>query len=660
MKKTNRQEEKKLLIYDKSNKIGCIYFIGMNSNFYRGKMILKKNIVSDKIVRYTNLSDNLMLIMNGDYNIKQTAILIKGITVFLHRQLEILLSDFYAMYKKCLYSNFDDNTNDKIGGILKKYKTHKKLKTNKNLLCLKDVSNRNNTTTDIFMKNNNNYLTINKNVANINDILLRDYNNDEQNHDYNFMHVSVNNDDNFMYQDILTHSSIEYSKLNNFYTLNNDTLAYNLNTKNNSIQMKTEDCSSNTMINFNLLNNKKGTINIDNNNFLNNSLCDSKHMEDTKKFSFSLINNNSLLMHNTVLNNKLNNNIGNDPTNASTINNDNKINKKNKNKRNLCEIDQVVTLNYNIWQIDTTIKKRKKNNNLFYDYLEGIEHFQYYINDTNQKNSPKKRNSNNSNQNESDFNLYKLKNDNTLDNRTEIYNMFNQRMVEHEKCQIQENGHNFIQTKSTPSTISESKLPKTNETNFEQLRGTSFNENYFFKMEIENYSKKGKYTDYSSNQFFMNSEDDIDYNFDNISSNERNKNIERKLGQSNLKTQNQHTKNVNNSNGDINHQIDQCSSLFSDNLNNSLSVPSSKIAAKRSTTSSLNTYDEELAKLKNYLYKIKEQNPKTIEFERIFPKEKISDKNIASIFYNLLVLAGNGEVELTQTYPDNTIFIEVY
>ncbi|GAB68873.1 hypothetical protein PCYB_143010 [Plasmodium cynomolgi strain B] len=108
MNTSNQNGEKNLLIYDKSSKVGCIYFIGISSNFYRGKVILKKNCISDRIVRYTNLSENLLLIKNGNYNFKQTAILIKGITIFLHRQLEVLLTDFYAMYKKCLFSSLNE------------------------------------------------------------------------------------------------------------------------------------------------------------------------------------------------------------------------------------------------------------------------------------------------------------------------------------------------------------------------------------------------------------------------------------------------------------------------------------------------------------------------------------------------------------------------
>ncbi|SBT47796.1 conserved Plasmodium protein, unknown function [Plasmodium ovale wallikeri] len=649
MNTANSNEKKNLLIYDKSTKIGCIYFIGISSNIYRGKIILKKNSISDKIVRYTNLNDNLMLIINGNYNFKQTAILIKGITIFLHRQLEVLLTDYYSMYKKCLFGSL--NAHNGLNGVLKKYKANKRFKAKKNILCLQDVANK--TTNDTFINNTRNNLNTNKNIANINDIMLKE-NSGIYNNDYNFGIDDINNDENFMYQDMLTHSSsFEYSKLNNFYTINND-MTQNLNTKGSTCEVKLQRNVNNTLLNLGLMNQKKNK-NIDKNNYSSGSLFTSKNL-DRKNISFSVMRN-SLLMHDNAGNGNTKDNYEN--ANGNTRGNGNNGNgnngnggnrniNKGKNKRTFAHIDQEIILKDTIWKDLKMNKKKKSDNTLFDNHLDNVNCFLYFINNNIKKNSSK--------HDVPSFNFYEqAKHYISIDARKELYITFDERLVQNAKCNMQPNNYNLIQTKSTLSSLSENKERGMDDMGFELLR-EKFSDDYFMNMELRNSQNENKYSKNSEN-FFINCSDHIDYNFDRMSYSQ-NKGLEqKKLNSHELYIHNKSSGDKKN-HSSLSFQNDNYNNTLSDTFKDSVSVPSSKLVKRRSFTSSQYKYDIELLKLKSYLYKLNTKNV-NMEFEHIFPLRKMSDKNISLIFYNLLVLASNGEIELNQNFPNKNILIQV-
>ncbi|GAW83415.1 hypothetical protein, conserved [Plasmodium gonderi] len=646
MNTANSNEEKNLLIYDKSSKVGCIYFIGISSNIYQGKVILKKNCISDRIVRYTNLNENLMLIKNGNFNFKQTAILIKGITIFLHRQLEVLLTDFYTMYKKCLFSSL--NTNNSLNGIVKKkYRENKRYRAKKNILPLQDGTHRNTTNNNIFGNKISNYFNKNKNIAHMNDLMLKE-SNDLYVNDYNFGNDDIQNEENIIYQDMLTNtSSFEYSKFNNLYTINNQ--MQNLNTKETAgdIIMQS-NINSTALLKFNLLD-MKTHKNLESNNNSNPNLFVSKHISK-KNFSISILNS-SLLINGGLPHEKTNNNLGiTSLGNGNMIHKDNhnynekyqdhnknneKRNEEKKNKRGYAQIDNEIILKDNIWNM-ANMNKKKKSDNHFNTYLEGGNYIFFFLNND-MKNNPSGSSMSSS------FHSYeRTKNYINFDARKDIYNIFGNELIQNEKNNMEPNNFKLLQTKSTTSSLNEKKNKSMNHLNFEQLR-ENFNDDYFMKIEVENNPSKKRY----SKDSFVSSFDQMEYDFDRISDMPHKNYEHKKLHQNGSCIDNKIRKGRN------------YVYTLSDTLKDSLSVPSSKLVNKRSCTSSEYKYNQELIKLKNYLHKIREKCTNVIEFDCIFPVNKMSDKNISLIFYNLLVLASNAEIEVIQNSPDNKILIQV-
>ncbi|CAI7723376.1 conserved Plasmodium protein, unknown function [Plasmodium vivax] len=659
----NPDGEKNLLIYDKSSKVGCIYFIGISSNFYRGKVILKKNCISDRIVRYTNLSENLLLIKNGNYNFKQTAILIKGITIFLHRQLEVLLTDFYAMYKKCLFSTLNECRLQ--NGMIKKGRTRRRHRAKRNVLSLQDGeptygNNYNGDHDDgTFRRKKSNYLSKNKNIADINDLMLKESNELYEN-DYHFENEHIPNDENVIYQDMLTNtSSFDCSKLNNLYTINN--AGGNVNTKESSrdANMKS-NLNSSAFLKYNMLDVKRHT-NAERNNSSNDSLLVSKNLSK-KNFSFSVMNS-SLLFSGTIPHGKVSNNLG-----GTHLGGGNILRKDNtkgggnhpredekKNKRIFAQIDKDTILRDNIWE-EAKMNKRQKSDSQFSTHLKrGSYVFFLLYNDV--KNGPS------DNSISSSFHSYEqAKNFINFDARRDVYNLFGNELIQNEKINMQPNNFKLLQTKSTASSINERKNKHKNHLSFEQLRA-NFNDEYFLKTQLH-HNQEGKR---HSNGSFGDSYDQMGYNFDqegyNFDQEGHNfdqvgynfnrmrgsprKNCEQRKSQPNGEHKSKSGK--------------DCTDVytFSDTFRDSLSVPSSKLVSRRSFTSSEYKHNEELIKLKNYLHKISANCSNVIEFDRLFPVKKMSDKSISIIFYNLLVLASNAEVDLTQNFPDSKILIQV-
>ncbi|CRH02460.1 conserved Plasmodium protein, unknown function [Plasmodium relictum] len=620
MDNSNSTEEKNLLIYDKTSKVGCIYFLGISSNLYRGKIILKKNTINDRIVRYTNLNDNLILIKNGNFNFKQTAILIKGITIFLHRQLEVLLTDFYAMYKKCVFNNF--NINNDLNRMMKKLKINKSFKIKKKILSLQD-SNRNGT--ELHM-NTTNYLNKNKNMANINDLMLKESSGLYIN-DYNFDNDGIHNEENIIYQDILTNaSSFEYSKFNNFYTINNGMKNFNTKVSTDKTEMQS---NIKNVSKFNLLEDTKNETNknIEKFNYSTNSLFANTNI-NRKSFSYKDINN-TILRNGCDINSKINNNY-------ETVNNKNI---KNNKKRFFEEVDEEIILKDNVWNELKINKKKKKNNEYFDENLENINHFFNLLNNN------KKSNSNNM----SFLNFYELtKNCTTLDSRRELHNIF-MCLIENENGNKQPNNFKLIQTKSSISSLNGR---SSNNLNFEELR-EKFND-YFLNVNLENNQDKNKISKKSVDSF-INITDNIDYNFDKMSD-FYNINSEQKK----IKEQEQEIYLNNKTENNTSFQNNNSNYTLSENFRDTISVPSSKLVNRRSFTSAQHKYDEELLKLKNYICKLSNKFQNTMEFEHIFPFNKTTDKNASLIFYNLLVLASNDEIELIQNFPNNKILIRVF
>ncbi|CRG97600.1 conserved Plasmodium protein, unknown function [Plasmodium gallinaceum] len=615
----NLTEEKNLLIYDKTSKVGCIYFLGISSNLYRGKIILKKKTISDRLVRYTNLNDNLVLIKNGNFNFKQTAILIKGITIFLHRQLEVLLTDFYAMYKKCLFNNH--NINNDLNKMMKKIKTNKGFKIKKKILSLQDV-NRNNTE---LLMNTSNYLNKNKNIANVNDLMLKESNEIYIN-DYNFENDGIHNEENIIYQDILANeSSFEYSKINNFYTVNDG--INNLNTKESIDEIKMQSNMKNTF-NFNLFEDTKNgeNKNLEKNNYSTNSLITNINI-DKKGFFYNNINS-AITRNDGNINNKIDNN-------SKKVND-----KKNNKKRFFVDVDEEIILKDNTWNELKINKKKKKSEEYFNENLENINYFFNIINN-NKKNILN---------NLSFLNFYELtKNCTTLDSRKELYNVF-ENLIENEKGNKLPNNLKLIYTKSTISPI---KGRSNNNLNFEELR-ERFNDDYFMNVNIENNREKDKISKNSVGSF-INITDNIDYNFDKMSDSYNINSDQNKIKEQNIYVNN---KNKRDNNAPL--QNNNSNYTLSENFKDTISVPSSKLVNRRSFTSVQHKYDEELLKLKNYICKLSNKFHNNMDFENIFPINKTTDKNASLIFYNLLVLASNDEIELIQNFPNDRIIIKVF
>ncbi|CAA9990816.1 conserved Plasmodium protein, unknown function [Plasmodium knowlesi strain H] len=651
MNASNTNGEKNLLIYDKSTKVGCIYFIGISSNLYRGKVILKKNSISDRIVRYTNLSENLLLIKNGNYNFKQTAILIKGITIFLHRQLEVLLTDFYAMYKKCLFSSINEYRLQ--NGILKKCRANRRHRTKKNVLSLQDgettygndYSGGHDDGT--FRRKKAKYLNKNRNIADINDLMLKE-NNELYENDYHFENEDIPNDENVIYQDMLTNtSSFDCSKFNNMYTINNG--MGNINTKESSGDGNVQSNLNNTaFMKYNMLDIRRHTS-AERNNYSNDSLLMSKTL-NKKNFSFSILNS-SLLFSGNIPHGKVSNNLGNGHLGGgNNFRKDNSKGRENhareeekKNKRIFAQIDKDTILRDNIWE-QNKMNKRQKSDNQFSTHLKrGSYVFFLLYNDV--KNGPS------DNSISSSFHSYEqAKNFINFDTRKHVYNLFGNEVIQNEKINMQPNNFKLLHTKSTVSSINERKNEqKKNHLNFDQLR-VNFNDEYFLKSELpqnqggKRYSSGSFRNSYDQMDYNL---DEMDYNFDRMSGFPR-KNYEHRKSEAKGEHKNK--------NG-----TKDCKDVynFSDTLKDSLSVPSSKLVSRRSFTCSEYKYNEELIKLKNYLHKISTKCSNVIEFDRIFPVKKISDKNISIIFYNLLVLASNAEVDVTQNYPDSNILIQL-
>ncbi|SPJ11933.1 conserved Plasmodium protein, unknown function [Plasmodium sp. DRC-Itaito] len=663
MKKINKKnctnnDEQNLLIYDKSSKIGCIYFIGMSTNMYRGKIIVKKNSISEKIIRYTNLNDHLLLIKNGDFNFKQTAILIKGITALLHRQFEVLLSDFYSMYKKLLYSNLNINNNNNLNGMIKKLRRNRKFKIKKNILSLHDIDYENNDRKDLFMNNGGNYLYKNKNIANINDIILKESNELHLN-DYNFGNDDFLNEENMIYKDMLTNSSsFQYSKVNNFYTVNVD--MNNFNTKGFTQDMKTQGNINNTLI-FNEKEQKNNIHNIKINNISSGSLFTSKDISlKENDFSYSgmmdsiILFNNDIIIKNNInekyknINPELEKN--NYPKkkiiNNNNINNNSSNNNNNK-KRMYSEIDEEIILKDNVWHnLYKKNKKYKMSSINYVDYnFKQIDYFCLCF--LNKEKQNKKYNTYNT---IPFVNFYKqTKNYISLDARKELYNLLDINVLQNQKSNMQPNNLKLIHTKSSLSSSLKGKTSK-NDLNFEQLR-QHFNENHFLDVQLENNNnqniKKRKYT---KNDSLIDISYDMNYDFDQMSDLNNKIYDDESIHFYNNRAQNKLSFQYYNNNN----------ITLSDNFKETLSVPSSKLVNRRSCTSSQNTYDEELQKLKKYISKFTIYNHNIIEFDNIFPSKKILDKNISLIFYNLLVLASNDELDLIQNYPNNKILIQVY
>ncbi|KJP88165.1 hypothetical protein AK88_02112 [Plasmodium fragile] len=650
MNESKTNGEKNLLIYDKSSKVGCIYFIGISSNFYRGRVILKKNCISDRIVRYTNLSENLLLIKNGNYNFKQTAILIKGITIFLHRQLEVLLTDFYAMYKKCLLSSLNEYRLQKR--ITKKCKANRRHRAKKNVLSLQDGEPiyGNNYSGDpddgTFRRKKTSHINKNKNIAHINDLMLKE-SNELYEHDYHFEHEDIPNDENMMYNDMLTNtSSFNYSKYNNLYTINNG--VRNINTKESSRDANMQSNLKNTaFLKYNMLDIKRDTS-AERNNYSNDSLLLSKTL-DKKNFSFNVMNS-SLLFSGNIAHGKVSNNLGaNHNGDGNIIGKDDNTKKggerprqdEKKNKRIFAQIDKDTILRHNIWEENKT-NKTQKSDNQFSTHLTGGSYIFFLLyNDV--KNGPS------DNSISSSFHSYEqAKNFINFDTRKDVYNVFGNDLIQNEKINMQPNNLKLLQTKSTVSSINERKNKHKNHLNFEQLR-VNFNDEYFLNHELQNNHGGKSY----SHDSFGNSYDQMDYNFDQVDYNfDRMSSFPQKIYE--------HRKSQPNG-GHKNKSGKEYKDVynFSDTFKDSLSVPSSKLVSRRSFTSSEYKYNEELIKLKNYLHKISANCSNVIEFDRIFPVKRMSDKNISIIFYNLLVLASNAEVDVTQNYPDSKILIQV-
>ncbi|EUT81245.1 hypothetical protein PFAG_04461 [Plasmodium falciparum Santa Lucia] len=681
MKKINKKnctnnDEKNLLIYDKSSKIGCIYFIGMSTNMYRGKIIVKKNSISEKIIRYTNLNDHLLLIKNGDFNFKQTAILIKGITALLHRQLEVLLIDFYSMYKKLLYSNLNINKNN-INGMMRKLRRNKKFKIKKNILSLHDVDYENNDRKDLFMKSGGNYLYKNKNIANINDILLKESNELHLN-DYNFGNDDFLNEENMIYKDMLTNSSsFQYSKVNNFYTVNMDMNNFNTNAFTQDI--KTQNNINHTLI-FNEKKQKNNIHNIKIYNISSASLFTSKDISlKENDFSYSGMMNSIIFFNNDINiknninekyknvnheleennypkkkiinNNGINNNgMNNNGMNNNSMNN-NCSNNNNGKKRIHSEIDEEIILKDNVWH--DLYKKNKKYKMSSINYVDyNFKQIDYFcLSFLNKEKQNKKYNTYNT---IPFVNFYKqTKNYISLDSRKDLYNLLDINVLQNQKSNMQPNNLKLIHTKSSLSSSLKGKTSK-DDLNFEQLR-QHFNENHFLDIHLGNNNnqniKKRKYT---KNDSLIDNSYDMNYDFDQMSD----------LNNKIYDDESIHFDNNNNNNNrgqnKLSFQYYNNNITLSDNFKETLSVPSSKLVNRRSCTSSQNTYDEELQKLKKYISKLTIYNHNIIEFDNIFPSKKISDKNISLIFYNLLVLASNDELDLIQNFPNNKILIQVY
>ncbi|EUD68899.1 hypothetical protein C922_00587 [Plasmodium inui San Antonio 1] len=684
MNASNPKGEKNMLIYDKSSKVGCIYFIGISSNFYRGRVILKKNCISDRIVRYTNLSENLLLIKNGNYNFKQSAILIKGITIFLHRQLEVLLTDFYAMYKKCLFSSI--NQCRLQTGMIKKCRANRRRhRAKKNVLSLQDeeptygdnyIGDHNDGT---FRRKKANYLNKNKNIADINDLMLKESNELYEN-DYHFENEGILHDENVIYQDMLTNtSSFACSKFNNLYTINNG--VGNMNTKDSSRDANLQSNLNNTaFLKYNTLNIKRHT-NAERNNYSNDSLLVNKTL-NKKNFSFNVMNS-SLLFSGNIPHGKVSNNLGSTHRGGGNIlrkdntkgGGDHPREDEKKNKRIFAQIDKDTILRDNIWE-ETKMNKRQNSDNQFSTHFKGGSYVFFLLyNDV--KNGPS------DNSISSSFHSYEqAKNFINFDTRKDVYNLFGNDLIQNEKINMQPNNFKLLQTKSTVSSINERKN-KQNHLNFEQLRA-NFNEEYFLKTELQHNHGGKRYSngsfgnsydqmDYNFDQVDYNFDqvdynfDQVDYNFDQVDHNldqvdhnldQVDHNFDRMSGFS--RKNYEHRKSQPNG-GHKNKSGKDCKDVytFSDTFKDSLSVPSSKLVSRRSFTSSEYKYNEELIKLKNYLHKISANCSNVLEFDRIFPVNRMSDKNISIIFYNFLVLASNAEVDVTQNYPDSKILIQV-
>lgn len=668
-------KETSLLIQDRSTKIGTIYFIGLSSKFCAGKIVLKKNIVSDKVVRQTNLSDNLFLIESGNFNIKQTAILIKGVTVLLHRQLEVLIYDLRLLNRKFVLNIAGDFKHN--SKRTRKDKNQNAIK--KKLLTLRDIKTSSN---DAFSESHT-YLNKNKNVLNTKDLMLKESFNEYNDH-YNFEHLNMfkgYTGPNICPNIFDNMSSLEYTKVDNLFTLGNESSNLfsknligdlkNINSNEKNIHLNMFDSSLNDI--SNLFNSFKKDDKIEKFDFTSDifdKIFTGKQKYD-KPIDYSWTkstNFNDLFKNVDVINENLNFSFSqhmNQRANitANNIEKDKKMEKGNNKKKNIAEIDQEITLKENVWDESKLQKKQKRKFKNCWDELFSGERTLIHLVNNDNSNSNGISNINKKKEGEfsSFYNFYEIiKNYDHLDTRKNLFNRMEKLIETENKINTDVSCHNEMKKKLYEKALNtDSSLKTANDFYFEQLRENFTQQNFASRPEEQTYKKQKIDNDYSFNSSsFSQQEKYMPYDFDNS----LNDNQYQTRDQIKTNEVDREGKNFN-SYSDVNNSIFKDSSKsnnLTDSLKDSLSVPSSKLMNKRSSTSissPIYKYDNDILRLKTYIDKYCNTETEPLDFEIICPVHKVNYKNASMTFYNLLVLASNDDIELCQSSPEQKIFI---
>lgn len=650
-----------ILIYDRFTLVGSIYFIGCNTNFLRGKVFMKKSNMSDKIVRQTNLNEHIAIIQKGNFKIKHVAFLIKGLAAFLYRQFEVLMNDFQILYKKVLYNNVSETYN--LKKCVRKGRKHKILKPRKKiLLSLKDIHERSNG----CLMNASMCLNKNKNIGNINDLTLKEAN-ESYEQEFHLEQEPVHNSEHSEYNDMfVSFSSLQYSKMNNFYSINEK-----LNQQTGDQQYITDQTnshdipphmqsSSNDTLKLKLIEIRKlallknsGDVLRSSNDILGNPNV-SRNNEPFRNMNDTLfqkaLNGKNL---NMSLNHWFHQKEG-DLT-KKTFQNEKETNlNKQQRKRNMVEIDESIVLNEDVWD-KLRANKKKKTFLYIYQQSEQTDLLSHFFKNPKQV-SPDKS-----------FNTFyeATKNYKMLDSRKELHNLI-AHLIQTSQENIQEYNNRGMKRKY-PTTMETNKnyIPnssdKTNPLQFEKVR-EFYQEDHQFMNETT-FLKRRKFEKYSNSSISFNNsyEQNLDYNFDsfinfpnthkNAIGAEKNEQ-DKEFHEHSLFLQNPSS----NSNNNNNHN--KTNSTFTDSFKETISVPSSRLMNKRTTTAESRIYDEQALKLKNQITNLKDNYAKSFPFEHICPTNQINKRNAALMFYNLLVLASNDEVQLIQNLPNKSILIQ--
>lgn len=684
-------KETNLLIHDRSTKVGTIYFIGLSSKFYAGRLILKKNIITDRIVRQTNLNENLTLIESGSFNIKQTAILIKGVTIFLHRQIEVLLSDLHLLYRK-----FFLNTERDFKQIVKRIRKDKNRNAmKKKILTLQDI----NTNTNNNFMDPPNFLIENKNTADVTDLTLQGTRN-LFNANYKFDNLEMfqafneSNMQHNLFDDI---SSFNNSKTDNIFTLNNP-LGGNLFAKDLMKEIKSNNVeeiySSLKMIDSSSLDTSIKELNPfaslqkqENKNsfshFFHISFFPDKPKEQknisvgpTTSWGEEVGKINNPFEKGHMMNGNLNFSFSQHMSERANIAankmphiNNKKMKRANDKKKGIVEIDQKITLTKHAWDEAKPILKQPKKLTNFEDKLLSEDNNLFHLvkknnDDNNSNNSNKKKDSEFS----PFYSFYEItKNYDHLDTRKELFNMMEKYIETENKINTDKSCHNGMKRKLYYNMLNtDSSMHSTNQLYFEQLR-ENFTEKNFLNLDELQKNKKQKIGDEFLFSVFSSEdqqEPSFQFDFDNsINDSQYERRDQMKISEDEAENDVKY-KNLN-SYSETNNLISKDNSKNStlvDSLKDSLSIPSSKLMNKRSSTASSSIYknDSNLLRLKTYIDIFLSTKKQPLEFEIICPLKKVNYRNAASTFYSLLVLASNDEIELHQGGPNEKIIIKSF